>query len=288
MQTIILYGQNGSYQFCPFDKRNVIGEGGMGRVFKGIDNKGRQVAIKAIFSELIKKPSIKERGEIEAHLQFQNPNLIQMLDYCVTEEGRVHIISAFVNGMVFPEYVKTLSNNISEKRNTIIRQIQSILDALSFLHKNGVVHRDVKPENIMITNENKSVLMDLGVARASNGKRLTNAGVIIGTPHYSAPEQIKGESNKINATTDIYATGITLYEMLTGVPPFDASSQFDVMEMQVKKTIPHNHALTSEIYRVLKKATEKEQSNRYQTALEFKESLSKLFVNKNWWERLFS
>src|SRR5262245_29281296 len=115
MENIILFGRNGRYQFSPYDRRNVIGEGGMGRVFKGIDHNGNRVAIKAIFAELVRKPSIKERGEIEAHLQFQHPNLIQMLDYCITEEGRVHIISRFVNGVAFPEYIKSLNTDRSEK-----------------------------------------------------------------------------------------------------------------------------------------------------------------------------
>ncbi|MDP4813476.1 MAG: serine/threonine protein kinase [Saprospiraceae bacterium] len=288
MQNIILYGKNGSYQFFPFDSRNVIGEGGMGRVFRGTDQNGNLVAIKAIYAELVKKPSIKDRGEIEAHLRFQHPNLIQMLDYCVSEEGRVHIISKFVDGVSFPQYIKSINGNSIANRNEIFRHTISILEALHFLHQMGIVHRDVKPDNIMITRANEAVLMDLGVARASNGKRLTNAGVVIGTPYYSAPEQIKGENNKISATTDIYATGITLYELLTGNPPFEGSSQFDVMEMQVKKTIPAHSALPLEIYKILKKATQKEQSRRYQTSPEFIEALQNMFERKNWWNRLFS
>lgn len=288
MHNITLYGKRSTYIFCPFDKRNIIGEGGMGRVFKGMADNGRPVAIKAIFAELVKKPSIKERGEIEAHLQFQHPHLIQMLDYCVSEEGRVHIISAFVDGVIFPDYIKTIAGAGDAKKQTIIAHMRSVLDALDFLHQKGIVHRDVKPENIMITKEGQAVLMDLGVAKASNGKRLTNAGVVIGTPHYSAPEQIKGEGDKINATTDVYAAGITLYELLTGNPPFDASSQFDVMEMQIKKNIPSHVALSSDIYKILKKATEKLQSNRYQSALQFKDALSGMPLRKSWWSRILS
>lgn len=287
--SILLYGKNSIYEFYPFDKRNIIGEGGMGRVFKGIDTRsGKHVAIKAIFAELVQRPSIKERSELEAHLQFKHPNLIEMLDFCVTEEGRIHIISSLVIGKIIPNVTQIISGNTFERNRTISNYIIKVLDALTILHQKGIVHRDVKPDNILIDSNNNPVLMDLGVAKASNGKRLTNAGVIIGTPHYSAPEQIKGEGDRINSTTDIYSTGITLFELLTGSPPFDGSSQFDIMEMQIKKIIPHNDKITNDVFKVLKKATEKEQAKRYQSAQELKSALQKTFTQKTFWEKLFS
>ena len=287
MNSIVLFGKKSKYQFNPFDRNNIIGEGGMGKVFKGFDMvSNRPVAIKAIFTELIVNPSVRYRSELEGELQFTHPNLIEMLDCCVTEEGRIHLVSVFVNGRSFPKYLSESAFSISDKSTIVCNHIQSILDALHFLHGKGIYHRDVKPDNIMIDRSNKAILMDLGVAKASDGKRKTNAGVVIGTPHYSAPEQIRGESN-INATTDVYATGITLYELLTGNPPFDAGSQFGVMKMQIEKPLPYNPKIDPDLFNILKKATEKEQIQRFQSAMDFSHALSEFLKPKSFWQKLF-
>jgi serine/threonine protein kinase len=286
---LTIYGKRSSYSFYPVvDKMNRM-EGGMGRVFKGKDNNsGMPVAIKVIYSELASKPTIKNRAELEGHLQFKHDNLIEMLDFCVSKEGKVHVVSTFVSGLLIVDFLKSNKMSVPEKQQFVLLKMQSILDALDFIHKKNIIHRDIKPENIKINDKHNAVLMDLGVAKATNGKTLTYAGVVIGTPYYSAPEQIRGEGQKINATTDIYALGITIYELLTDTLPFTGTSQFDVMEKQVKKPLPDHSMLSAKIFGVLKKATEKEQYKRYQTALEFKAAIQNLIAGRSAWQRISS
>ncbi len=291
MPVITLYGSDrhySPYRFDPYDKRNFLGEGGMGRVFKGIDAQGYPIAIKVLFADLANNASIVERSIREGDIRFKHPNIIEMLDCCIAD-GKVHVMSRFVMGKTIDIYARSLSGNITDKQKTIITHMQSILDALSVLHEKGIVHRDVKPNNIMVKEpDNVAVLMDFGIARITGGKRLTRSGVGPGSIEYAPPEQIRGETDKIDARTDIYAFGISLYELLTGSLPYTAKSEKDIQNMHIEKPLPRHPALSAEVFRVLKKATAKEPFQRYHTALELKEELMQVFVKKNWLERLFS
>lgn len=147
-----------------------------------------------------------------------------------------------------------------------------MLDALDYVHSRGVVHRDIKPSNIMIENESNIRLMDLGIARMNGGNKFSAFG-FIGTPQYSAPEQISRDKNssvQINASTDIYELGITFYELLTGKNPFDAPTEMGTLTKQMKESLPNDDKIPRKLMQVIWKATEKDQSKRYQTALEFK------------------
>ena len=140
-----------------------------------------------------------------------------------------------------------------------------------------MIHRDIKPSNIMIENGSNVRLMDLGISRMNGGNKFSSYG-FIGTPQYSAPEQIKREegnnANPINATTDIYELGITFYELLAGENPMDSESEAETLARQISEALPSNPAIPKKLMNVIWKATEKEQSKRYQTALEFKNAIN--------------
>ena len=281
MHDITIHGKNSFYSFNP---ANRIGEGGMGRVFAGIDGRTRQkVAIKVLFNELTQNAMAVEKFQQEGELRLNHPNVIQMLDFALAN-GKYHVISRFINGGDIVTYCRQMAD-WREK----VRLFAQVLDGLHYLHSQRppIIHRDIKPSNIMIEN-GRPILMDLGVAKVTGGKRQTSVGVLIGTPQYSPPEQIRGENQAINATTDIYAAAITLYEVLTGRAPFDGTNEFSILEMQIKNTIPPHTQVPMALYAVLKKATAKSQAARYQSMTEFKAALLQSLDEGSWLDRIRS
>lgn len=221
---------------------------------------------------------IRERARLEASLAFRHPNLVEMIGCCeyAPDNGPIFILSNFVQGEDIDKYVKGFSDS-PNRVEKICNAICSVLDALDYVHSRGVIHRDIKPSNIMIENGSNVRLMDLGISRMNGGNKFSSYG-FIGTPQYSAPEQIKREegntANPINATTDIYELGITFYELLAGENPMDSESEAETLARQISETLPSNPAIPKKLMHVIWKATEKEQSKRYQTALEFKNAIN--------------
>jgi len=284
MPDILLHGQHGTYAFNPYDRANFIGEGGMGRVFVGLDlGTRRRVAVKVIHRELTQTPQVVQRAAREASLRFEHPHLVRMLDF-IEAGGIYHLISDFIDGQSLDKLPAGSPGTPDHRRYVVERIAVPLLDALQVLHNQHppVVHRDIKPANLMLRRagsaEPSLVLLDLGVASVAGGQRLTRAGVKLGTPHYSAPEQIRGDPDRIGPTTDLYAVGITLYELLTGKAPFDAPSDFDVMEMQVKMPLPAHPLLPAPLYEVLRRATEKDPPRRYPSAQVMKAALQRALL----------
>lgn len=220
---------------------------------------------------------IRERARQEASLAFRHPNLVEMVGYCeyAPESGPIFILSHFVQGEDIDKYAKSFENS-PLRVEKICSAICSVLDALDYVHSRGVVHRDIKPSNIMIENGSNVRLMDLGIARMNGGNKFSSYG-FIGTPEYSAPEQMLREQNganvQINATTDIYELGITFYELLAGTNPMSCQSEAETLTKQMKERLPASERIPNKMMQVIWKATEKEQSRRYQTALEFKHAI---------------
>ena len=136
------------------------------------------------------------------------------------------------------------------------------------MHDSDIIHRDIKPSNICLTSKGEAVIMDLGVAKVSDGRRLsvTGVGSILGTPHYSSPEQVLGETEKISAASDLYSTGVTLYELLTGSSPYQSDSEWEVIKMQVKEPLPEVSIINKKLFKIIRKVTEKDVKNRYKDA----------------------
>ena len=225
---------------------------------------------------------IRERARQEASLAFRHPNLVEMIGYCEwsPESGPIFILSHFVQGEDIDKYAKSFENS-PLRVEKICNAICSVLDALDYVHSRGVVHRDIKPSNIMIENGSNVRLMDLGIARMNGGNKFSSFG-FIGTPEYSAPEQMLREQNganvQINATTDIYELGITFYELLAGENPMSCQSEAETLTKQMKQSLPSSDKIPRKLMQVIWKATEKEQARRYQTALEFKHAIQDALV----------
>ncbi len=264
--------------YCYNPQEPPLGSGAMGDVYRGYRCKnGAMIAVKRVKDFYANNKMIRERARLEASLAFRHPNLVEMIGSCeyAPDNGPIFILSNFVQGEDIDKYVKKFAD-IPNRVEKICNAICSVLDALDYVHSRGVIHRDIKPSNIMVENGSNVRLMDLGISRMNGGNKFSSCG-FIGTPQYSAPEQIKREegnmSNPINATTDIYELGITFYELLTGENPMDADSEAETLARQISEALPSSPAIPKKLMNVIWKATEKEQSKRYQTAIEFKNAI---------------
>ena len=260
-----------------------LGSGAMGDVYRGYRcSNGEVIAVKKVKDAYANNKMIRERARQEASLAFRHPNLVEMVGYCeyAPDSGPIFILSHFVQGEDIDIYAKSFENS-PMKVEKICNAICSVLDALDYVHSRGVIHRDIKPSNIMIENGSNVRLMDLGIARMNGGNKFSSFG-FIGTPEYSAPEQILREQNganvQINATTDIYELGITFYELLVGTNPMSSQSEVETLTKQMKESLPENDQIPHKLMKVIWKATEKEQSRRFQTALDFKKAIQEALL----------
>lgn len=256
-----------------------LGKGAMGTVYLGFScNSNQRIAVKRVKDIFAKNRIVRERARQEASLSFSHPNLVQMIGMCeyADNDGPIFVLSGYVPGIPLDVHVKEQLQGlpVAERVQKIANEMCYVLDALQYLHARGVVHRDVKPSNIMIENGSVIKLMDLGIARLNGGNKYSSFG-FVGTPQYAAPEQILRESEhaEINAQTDIYSLGVTFYELLTGNNPFTTEIEAEVLSRQISMKLPYDARIPQRLYMVLLKATEKKSFKRYKSALEFKQAI---------------
>ncbi|MDR1257815.1 MAG: serine/threonine protein kinase [Tannerellaceae bacterium] len=273
-------GEKFSYYHCDEFR---IGSGAMGEVFKGwyTDYPEQKVAIKKVYNRHAENPQIRNRARHEASLLIYHPNLIKMIGYSEFDRNRgpIYIISELIRGETIDRCVR--ESDPSMRVAVVSGMMCSVLDALHCLHTQNppVWHRDLKPSNIMVENGRGVKVMDLGIATSDGISLGTLEGRGFGTYPYAPPEQITGQRGLINATSDIYSIGVTFYELLTGVNPFSGGSDVDIMEKQIMMSLPYNSAIPRPLFRVLLKATAKKQSDRYQSAVSFKEAVMRATGN---------
>lgn len=244
-----------------------IGEGGMAVVYKGKDRLlNRYVAIKILRPEYTKDEQFIEnfRRESQAAAGLSHPNIVGVYD--VGKEGNIHfIVMELIDGKVLSDVIKEKGRLDYKEAISIIRQVAS---ALSLAHKNQIIHRDIKPHNILITSTGVAKLADFGIAKAVSAATIVGgSNKIMGSVHYFSPEQARGAY--VDERSDIYSLGIVLYEMLTGKVPFDGDNPVSIALMHINDPMP---SLTGEVVgippqleKIVNKATEKYQSNRYKS-----------------------
>ncbi len=211
---------------------SLLGEGGMGSVYKAYDIQlERYVAIKVINPKLIKDPIVVERFRVEAKNQakLNHPNIVTVYGFLETKDA-TGIVMEFVDGSTIGQLISTYG-----RLDLIfaLRVLQQVLVAVDYAHSMGFIHRDLKPSNIIIDRSGMVKIMDFGISKSLNeNKDLTRIGFNIGTPFYMSPEQIK--NLEPTPQTDIYSLGITLYEMLSGSPPFNFNSVYEIYDAHLK------------------------------------------------------
>lgn len=261
-----------------------IGEGGMAVVYKARCRLlNRYVAIKILRPEFTKDIQFVEnfKRESQAAARLQHPNIVSVYD--VGKEGNIHfIVMELIDGRPLSDIIKERAPMDYKTAIEITRQVAS---ALSLAHKNNIVHRDVKPHNIMITSDGTAKLADFGIAKAVSDSTImaSETSRVIGSVHYFSPEQARGAY--VDERSDIYSLGIVLYEMLTGQVPFDGDNPVQIALMHINDEITPPSRLVPGIPPALEKlvlkATDKFQSNRYRNAEELMEDLENIeFVTK--------
>ena len=260
-----------------------IGEGGMAVVYKGKDRLlNRYVAIKILRPEYTKDEQFIEsfKRESQASARLSHRNIVGVYD--VGKEGNIHfIVMELIDGKVLSEVIKEKGRIEYKEAISIIRQVAS---ALSLAHKNQIIHRDIKPHNILITSTGVAKLADFGIAKAVSAATIVGgSSKIMGSVHYFSPEQARGAY--VDERSDIYSLGVVLYEMLTGHVPFDGDNPVSIALMHINDPIPpltkEVPAIPPQLEKIVNKATEKYQSNRYKDVDEMIRDLDDIeFITK--------
>jgi serine/threonine-protein kinase len=256
-----------------------IGKGGMGRVYKVQDSKiNEKIALKLIKPEIAKDKKTIERfsNELKLARKIRHKNVCQMFDLG-EERGTQFITMEYISGEDLRSSIRRFGQLPIGKSISIANQIcEGLLEA----HKQGVVHRDLKSNNIMIDNEGNVRIMDFGIAHSLETKGITGAGVMIGTPEYMSPEQVEGK--EVDQRSDIYSLGVILYEMVTGRVPFEGETPFTIGVKHKSETPKDpgelNAQVSEDLSHVILRCLEKEKEKRYQSTEELQFELS--FIEK--------
>ena len=215
-----------------YETRRLLGKGGMGAVYLARDRElNRDVALKEIRPELANQPEVLKRfkREIQLSSEVTHSNVLRVFDLGEAD-GKKFLTMQYVEGEDLAGFLRRKGRLSLDETLNIFRQLCS---ALAAAHAKTVIHRDMKPENVMMTPDGTAFVTDFGLARSVQASALTQTGSIMGTPHYMSPEQVKGD--KVGAGTDVYALGVMLYEMLTGELPFTGESSFEIMMRRVQR-----------------------------------------------------
>ena len=264
-----------------YEVRELIGAGGMANVYKAVmvgQNgpvpAGTVVAVKVLRAEYMHDPDLVNRfkNESKAISLLHHPNIVKVYDVSVTDRLQ-YIVMEYVNGMTLRQYLNERGGRLTSRET--VHFISQILQALDHAHRNGVVHRDVKPQNIMLLASGQLRMMDFGIARISRAENQLLAGKAMGSVHYISPEQARGEVT--GPQSDIYSVGVMMYEMLSGRLPFDGDDAVKVALKQITDTPLPLAQIAPDTPRALVEITEKAMAklpaNRYASASEMLEAL---------------
>ncbi len=259
----------GNYTIC-----EQIGSGGVGSVWKAVDESlGRTVAIKTLRPENAGREGFLERLRSEAQTlaRLNHPNIATVFSL-VEDDTDLHLVMEYVEGETLAHVLKTRPRMDVPDCFALYHQA---LEGMQYAHEAGVVHRDLKPQNLMVNGRGLLKVLDFGIARVDGTRRITRTGLLVGTPEYMAPEQVRGGDGTV--ASDVYALGVLLYEMLVGRPPFTGGAEYDVLRQQVEATPPSPRALgagcSEQLEGVVLRALEKAPADRFADVRSLREAL---------------
>src|SRR5438874_2902420 len=249
-----------------YEIQREVAQGGMAEVYLAHDQLlNRPVAMKALFPEYAREPSFVERfrREAQAAANLNHPNIVAIYDWG-QEDGTYFIVMEYVEGRVLRDLIRSEAPLDLNQAAEITAEIAS---ALAFAHRNGVVHRDVKPGNVLLTRFGNVKVTDFGIARAGTSDGLTQTGSVMGTATYFSPEQAQGLP--VDGRSDVYSLGVVLYEMLTGVVPFTGDSPVAVAYKHVREEplapSQRNPEVPPDLEKIILAALAKDPDHRYQS-----------------------
>ncbi|MCK5618477.1 MAG: serine/threonine protein kinase, partial [Candidatus Krumholzibacteria bacterium] len=261
-----------------------LGAGGMGVVFKAEDLRvpGRVVALKILNAELVADENLKKRFLIEARAasSLDHPNICQIGEVDETDEGRPFMTMSFYGG-------PSLRHMLSEAPLDPFTSLQiaySLAQGLSCAHRRGIIHRDIKPGNVMINDEGYVKIVDFGLARLAGETRITHSDMTLGTVAYMSPQQANGQD--VDGRTDIWSLGVVLFEMLTGKLPFrgtiDQALVYSILNEDHQSAREANPKVGKEVSKIVDRCLEKDVDKRYQTADSLIEDLLDVARDMGW------
>ena len=274
--------------------KSLLGEGGMAVVYLAEDLITRKdVALKIIKEETMKNPVNLTRFEREARAaaSLNHQNIVRVINIG-TFDGRPYMVNEFIKGQTLRDLLNVRGKfSVPEACDYMYQLCSAVLHA----HQHGVIHRDIKPQNVYITSDSTIKLGDFGIATFQNASRVTRSEVVVGSVHYLAPEISQG--NQASIKSDIYALGITFFELLTGKVPYDDESQVTVALKHIKDKMPSvrkfNPKVPSCIEKIINKACEKNPQSRYKSVFEMRKDIDRiirdpsLIKKKNFFQKLF-
>lgn len=263
-----------------YELLELIGVGGMADIYKARDiTEDRIVAVKILKNEFVGSEDFirRFRNESKAIALLSHPNIVKIYDVGFTEKLQF-IVMEYIDGITLTEYI---SKQGVLKWKDVVHFAMQILKALQHAHDRGIVHRDIKPQNVMLLSDGTIKVMDFGIARFNRETDKTISEKAIGSVHYISPEQARGDVT--DERSDIYSVGIMLYEMLTGKKPFDGDSPVAIalmhMQSNAKKMSELNNSIPEGLEEITEKAMQKEPSKRYQTAGEMMKDIEEFKQN---------
>ena len=277
-------------QLAKYTLLEEIGSGGFGTVYKAHDPAlDRHVALKVLLPHLTQDATTLERFRQEAKqaARLKHPNIVTVYEVAESE-GRYYIVMEFLEGQPLSEIIKD-EGPLPPQR--AIKIIQQVGDALDYAHGEGLIHRDVKPSNILVGKEDKATLTDFGIVKAMGESGLTTTGTSMGTPEYMAPEQITGEEP--DSRMDLYALGVVAFHILTGRVPFTGTTPYAIQKGHTEEPPPDpkeiNPALGDHISEAVLKAMSKKTDDRFQFGGKFSEALAAAVDREEgqYWEKLY-
>jgi eukaryotic-like serine/threonine-protein kinase len=253
----------------------LLGEGGIGQVHSAFDTVlQREVAMKSLRPEVLSDANFVERFRAEATslARLNHPNITTI--YSLIPDGKnLYMVMERVRGHTLDDILKERNAPIAVRESLAITA--QAADGLAYAHSMGVIHRDIKPSNLMIAENGVLKIMDFGIARVRGTQRLTRSGSIVGTLAYMSPEQLRGEEG--DETCDLYSLAIVLYEMLSGSPPFSATSEYDLMQAQINqrpdRLVPRVPGLDPQVENALMRALSKKPAQRFSSTRAFSDAL---------------